>query len=917
MLTPSPRRIAWGAIVAASCLALLAVLPAAVRRYRAQHRFEQLLAAAPALDTTTVRHACFDDDARWQAYCMTLGTGPLMDAYEVAQWAMARRPYTRFLEVRDLLEGLQIQIGDELARDFSLSVTGQYARANARRDPLSDFGVRRTSIAIFDLMSDPKITPAARLRGVRGILERYRSLRDSIGMENAHFVAAQLEMEIGHRAEFRQNLEAARALARLANDDYMSCQILGQLAEHHRQWNHEDSAQVVFAEAMTLARAHPFVDQIVRLTSFQAQHEVNEGRPAAAADRLMDAVELVETRGVGKSRARLVVREAKLFAQMDCWNLVDRSLQRLPVLMRDAPNHFVDIERDKTLFDAAVLRARAAFGRGQADQARAEVQPYLAGAPNSSRRIGVAVMAEAESRCAMRAGDWVTTERTCASGLAHCDTAHVDEAVLPLELRYARAAEALGHFDAARRAEADVARRLERDGAEQAGDARLALRVLRARLRLRAGDLAGGRALLREVLGVLGREGPDREGIRGLGMCEATGLSPRDAVHELARLAPAAGYGFEMEWRSLARRGAFTRSDPFAPIRHPGPGTHFVYRFTSGHLLRWTATARGVVLDTLALGADSCLAEVRRTVAALRTEAPAAGRVLGPRAEALLTRLARELLPTEIVRDARTPARIEISPDGPLLMLPFGALVAPAREGGSPLAEITDIVYEAGWSVRATHDAREAVIVANPTVPAGLVRRYAWSGSLRGSDAESQAALQRWPEATLLRGAGATRTAFLEAVPRAEYVYIAAHHVHDPAAPFLGFIPLAAGARTDFAPPMVEARDVRALDLSACRLAVLASCASGAPYRTDEQPGPGLGDAFLDAGARAVVRSFWDVGDEETREFMSRFVASAAIEADPAAALANARREAMRAKVPVPPRVWAAWSIAETRERPR
>ena len=108
---------------------------------------------------------------------------------------------------------------------------------------------------------------------------------------------------------------------------------------------------------------------------------------------------------------------------------------------------------------------------------------------------------------------------------------------------------------------------------------------------------------------------------------------------------------------------------------------------------------------------------------------------------------------------------------------------------------------------------------------------------------------------------------------------------------------------------------MRALDLTACRLAVLASCASGAPYRGAAEPGSSLGDAFLDAGARAVVASFWDVGDEEARAFMQRFLARERPGGDPVAALGAARREAIAAGAP--PRVWAAWSVAVVHARPQ
>jgi CHAT domain-containing protein len=164
-----------------------------------------------------------------------------------------------------------------------------------------------------------------------------------------------------------------------------------------------------------------------------------------------------------------------------------------------------------------------------------------------------------------------------------------------------------------------------------------------------------------------------------------------------------------------------------------------------------------------------------------------------------------------------------------------------------------------------------------------------------------------------LEGDGATKDAFMRLATRASCIYVADHHLMDPGAPFVGFIPLAAppGAARDAS--ILESTDVRALDLSSCRLAVLASCASGAPYRSMAQPEPSLGDAFLDAGAASVITSFWDVGDDETRTFMEALMRRPELEADPARALGQVRRGAMQGPARVLPRVWAAWSVAVTR----
>jgi CHAT domain-containing protein len=75
------------------------------------------------------------------------------------------------------------------------------------------------------------------------------------------------------------------------------------------------------------------------------------------------------------------------------------------------------------------------------------------------------------------------------------------------------------------------------------------------------------------------------------------------------------------------------------------------------------------------------------------------------------------------------------------------------------------------------------------------------------------------------------------------------------------------------------------------RLAVLASCASGA--RPGRQMWGSLGAAFLAAGSRAVLASLGSVEDVRVREFVLTFYQQGGA-ADPVAALARAQRVAIR-----------------------
>ncbi|HEV8151176.1 MAG TPA: CHAT domain-containing protein, partial [Gemmatimonadales bacterium] len=67
----------------------------------------------------------------------------------------------------------------------------------------------------------------------------------------------------------------------------------------------------------------------------------------------------------------------------------------------------------------------------------------------------------------------------------------------------------------------------------------------------------------------------------------------------------------------------------------------------------------------------------------------------------------------------------------------------------------------------------------------------------------------------------------------------------------------------------------------------------------------GLTRAFLSAGARHVVATLWPVEDRATAVLMERFYRAFGTGSDPAAALARAQRDLLRAPTSAHPFYWA------------
>jgi CHAT domain-containing protein len=294
--------------------------------------------------------------------------------------------------------------------------------------------------------------------------------------------------------------------------------------------------------------------------------------------------------------------------------------------------------------------------------------------------------------------------------------------------------------------------------------------------------------------------------------------------------------------------------------------------------------------------------------------------------------LARALLPREVLAEsspgaplgstesAAPPAlrrhgrALYVTADRSLSRLPFETLDLAASGQYRPLVTGWDVTYVrhvGGIRQRAARGPK--LVVTNVGLPE--VRR-GWRASgpeLVEARAEAAAAADD-AGAVLLEGPKATKKGILSRWESSPVLYFAGHFVQDPDASYLTLMPLAtSGGDTTPDAASLDVLDVRAADLSACRLVVLSGCASGAPYLSRNTAGPSFGDAFLDAGASAVIQTAWDVRDDQSRSFMSAF--TAAFRTGGAHDIERALRDARLSHLSGPGGVrhafvWAAYSLA-------
>ena len=268
-----------------------------------------------------------------------------------------------------------------------------------------------------------------------------------------------------------------------------------------------------------------------------------------------------------------------------------------------------------------------------------------------------------------------------------------------------------------------------------------------------------------------------------------------------------------------------------------------------------------------------------------------------PSARALDQRLMQPL--QSLIADA---ARLLISPEGSLNLLPFQALL---DERGEYLVERYSISYlSSGRDLlrlqehRASHAA--PLIVADPafgdtetapvihtasarrSIAIGADVKDLYFAPLAGTAQEARAIHDLFPEARILTGPDATESA-LKQIGAPSILHIATHGFFLPSPagqassnPLLrsGLALAGANRRSGGGDDGIfTALEASGLNLWGTRLVTLSACDSGIGEISSSEGVYGLRRAFVLAGAESLVMSLWAASDSVTREMMTAFYA--------------------------------------------
>ena len=267
-----------------------------------------------------------------------------------------------------------------------------------------------------------------------------------------------------------------------------------------------------------------------------------------------------------------------------------------------------------------------------------------------------------------------------------------------------------------------------------------------------------------------------------------------------------------------------------------------------------------------------------------------------PESTAALNRRAQELhraLLAPLGERLNRYRRWLVIPDGPLHLVPFGALVTRIEASGAPRYVIEDHAVAIALSLSLLGESAPAqvarpatvdlVAFGDPLVAEGasaslaptpaVLMRSSGAGPLPWSREEVAALGGLFgKDARVYLGGQVTEQRVLAEIPRARRIHFATHAVTDAGSPLDSYLVLApasrGGAETEGRLRAEEIFEHLELDAD---LVALSACASAIGTESAGEGLLGLTRAFHFAGAREVLSSLWPVADRSTSELMIDF----------------------------------------------
>jgi len=907
-------------------VALLVALAISGCRSPAPDPVARLTQLAPGLDHEFAAHLVADDDSAFASYGARRGWSTV---YHVV-WLFSEARHTNSLADLERVQRVLAPYGIKLARMID-SAYGLRALAReietAYTAPSSiEFARIQRAYRIWRLRTDRSQSPQAVEQELNAILAGCAPGEDGL-RSRALSALADLKMRTG---ETFQHLRFRRAAvlegARIGDTSWL--QDLGMLGDLQEQRGETDSARVLWQQGLEYSRRHRMDYQAARFSIFLGNHFASAGRWGIASDYVDDAREIARSLDDPGQRQWLLLETLEFSYRMGSTVAMRRQLRVADTELNRARERRFSLAPG---LEARISELHALTSATSGDPGDAELwfkhaeRYYLASGARDPRYPGMLVRRARILRDTDRPKEAL---RIARRALEYADRESISECVAEATLAIADASIALGRG----RDAAEALARFDRSAVPPGDPKWLEYDVLRVRLLAPAGDRPAMTTVLRTGLArietTMVRAQSDEARLELARHGEL-----HEIVHERLDRDPRLGYEFEMAWRrasttralparSLLTPWASIAVDPKVALQalpgsaSPDDSTLQVVYFWGDRVVRWTRSRRGITRAEITTRPDE-LEQRMESVRASLAVSHHLSRSQRARVSAELHELAVKVLPREML-ESPASARfrtLEILPDGALGRLPFGALNV-MSEGYRPLLASVDVVYARGEPAHPARKVKDAgLVIVDPELSPALRRRHGGLPRLPSTHAEADLLRTFDPRVSVLVGNTATRSALLAGWERHSWLYFAGHVLTSSDSPWLSFIPLAAdptlpGIEKEYC----ESADIMGADLSGCELVVLSGCATGV---TDEPGvgGMGLAHSFLDAGARAVVWTFWSVNDAQVPAITESFIRGWQGEREaPDRALCRAQREyAGRDSALVTASTWAAWAIERAR----
>jgi CHAT domain-containing protein len=808
-------------------------------------------------------------------------------------------------------------------------------------------------MSLVNVVYNPDLTDSLRIKKYLGFVKVAYDLGDSTIAASSYQHLAGLYDHIGDKKKAMQYWYTARSALLKIKAYRSACQVLGVIGSIHASSGQIDSMVIYYEKVREIARRCRISSQAPRMLGFYGGYYHRQGRLSLASEMYHEAIKLCREYKGGCEEIRFIRDAMRFHAKLGSWKAIRPLLKNARLQEKDCRYSNID-SRHGMYLSIEQIEARMKMAQGRVAEAESlfnHVQDQSSHLPFAYHHRKVDYL-NSYLYLAIGLLDNNLPDRALPiiyEGLQASKESNEHDYISKLTLLHAKVEYLRGNhkqslylleqFDHVAK---DFEQKLKREWIERD--------VLLGRIRLRNGDLQAAMRALEEGLlrfnGYIMGTDASMQSYLWVSQCDDL----RQLAHDLISNDPRLGYGAELYWRDCYRLlGYNSRKHDSREVSSPSSiylgndvaiqtagsliedfksraesatvrlkelgAIHCIYLVRDDEIWRWTAASNGIRRDVLEASTPGVKELVAKTWEMMTKTSSNRDASISKNLSQNLRRLATILLPSEVLETPshQTEKLFLITPDEFLGRIPFESFNVGTEEQYLPLLSRQDVAYLRYMDKAPDRTAADpGVIVVNAQISKELDQQYIFQKELSQAHIEAEAAVAIDPHARYLEGDSASKSNLLSSWEDASFIYFASHIFRNPEVPYLMLVPLTppkatAGPHASY----LDLTDIRSADFNKCNLVVLSGCSSGAPYIDAHTAGPSLGDAFLDAGAAAVIQTFWDVRDDDASELMTSFVNTWKKPGfDRIHSLCEIRRRAMQSPQGFRhPSVWAAYAI--------